>query len=216
MGYVCAHKLFSCFKWNNVFIHRVLFSFFLLFWKIHLEVLDWYWKCQRIPGQCCRQDLFPRSSGHTWNISMVSPMWLVCSTVTQDYCTHIHTSSWLKETKQACLYCFQRETKREDTAKALKQDWFCVWIYPTMEIHIFFFLITMYCLGEKPRGEISEDQYWSCQNAAKIRWVEVYHQERWIRTHSPFISELSGQDGWVNLESACTSTDSANTDCVGL
>ena len=101
--------------------------------------MDWYWKCQRIPGQCCRQDLFPRSSGHTWNISMVSPMWLVCGTVTQDYCTHIHTSSWLKETKQACLYCFQRETKREDAAKAFKQDWFCVWIYPTMEIHIYIF-----------------------------------------------------------------------------
>lgn len=55
------------------------------------------------------------------------------------------------------------------------------------------------CLGEKPRREISENQYWSCQNATKIRWAEVCHQERWICTHSPFISELSGQNGGVSL-----------------
>lgn len=146
-----------------------------------------------------------------------SPTWLVC-VVTQDYRTYIHTSSWVEKESKHAYTAFKRKLReREDTAKAFKQDWFCVGIYPTMEVHIyFFFLITMYYLGEKPRGEISEDQYRSCQNAAKIRWVEVCHQERWIRTHSPFIGELSGQDGWVNLQSGSTPTDSTNTDGVVL
>lgn len=58
--------------------------------------------------------------------------------------------------------------EREDAAKAFKQDFVSGYTLQWKYIYIFF-VITMYCLGEKPRGEISEDQYRSCQNAAKIR-----------------------------------------------
>ena len=97
-----------------------------------------------------------------------SPTWLVC-VVTQDYRTYIHPSSWVEKESKHAYTAFRRKLReREDTAKAFKQDWFCVGIYPAMEVHIYFFS-HMHYLGEKPRGEISEDQYRSCQNAAKIR-----------------------------------------------
>ena len=71
----------------------------------------------------------------------------------------------------------------------------CWGTHLSVETHIFSSIFTnTCCLGEEPRRQISEDQYWSCQNAAKIRRAEVCHQERWICTHSPFIRELSGEN----------------------
>lgn len=68
-----------------------------------------------------------------------SPTWLVC-VVTQDYRTYIHPSSWVEKESKHAYTAFKRKLReREDTAKAFKQDWFCVGIYPTMEGHIYFF-----------------------------------------------------------------------------
>lgn len=134
MGYVCAHKLFSCFKWNNLFIHRVYFLFYYCFEKFIWKYWAGIGSVSGLLAGVASRSLSPILRAHLKHQHGFPP-WTTHPGLLRSY-PHFFM---VRETKQACLYCFQKETKREDTAKAFKQDWFCVWIYPTMEIHISIF-----------------------------------------------------------------------------
>ena len=135
---MCAHKLFSCFKWNNLFIHRIFFfyCFEKFIWK--------YWtgigSVSGLLASAASRISFPHTQCAAETSAWFLPPWLVCSIVTQDYHTYIHTSSWVKRESKHAYSAFKRKLReREDAAKAFKQDWFCVGIYPTMEVHIYIF-----------------------------------------------------------------------------
>lgn len=203
-------------KWNNLFIHRIFFFFYCFekfIWKYWTGIGSVSGLLASVASRISVPHAQCTAETSAWFLPNVAG---VCS---HPGLPHLYPHFFMgRKRKQACLYCFQKETKREGRhSKGIQARLvLCRDIPYNGSTYIYFFLITMYYLGEKPRGEISEDQYRSCQNAAKIRWVEVCHQERWIRTHSPFIGELSGQDGWVNLQSGSTPTDSTNTDGVVL
>lgn len=65
-------------------------------------------------------------------------------------------------------------------------------------------LFVLHHTGEKARGQISEDQHRSCQNAAKSGRAEVCHKKWWLCSHSPFICELSGQDSFSFPSNKCS------------
>ena len=132
---MCAHKLFSCFKWNSLFIHKGFFFFAVLKKSFGSIGLVWEVSADSWPVLPAGS-LFPILSAHLKHQCGFSPMWLVCSIVTQDYCSYIHTSSWLKKESKHAYTAFKRKQREGRRSKGI-QTRFCVGVYPTMEIHIY-------------------------------------------------------------------------------